>query len=205
MSIIRNDIRSSIGGLKLCLKMWTIVLGFEPAPLWYLKVKWLQVSKLLKSNLMEYLILEIFKSPFCKRNQLNHRWKGIYNSIIYRKVPQYLGPILNQCVKPLFLNFSNVSKLRVGLNRTGHMSFLTGHDQTPKFAGQVLPDRTESGLIFLTFYLTSMGYQFSYDKVPGYKFSIKNLNWDVFENKEKKDQNFVSNDLIIWELITNTC
>ena len=37
----------------------------------------------------------------------------------------------------------------VGLDRTGHMSFLTGQDRTPKFAGQVLPDRTESGLIFL--------------------------------------------------------
>jgi hypothetical protein len=66
------------------------------------------------------------------------------------------------------------------------MSFLAGQDRTPKFAGQVLPDRTESGLIFLTFYLTSMGYQFSYDKIPGFKFVIKNLNWDVFENKQKK-------------------
>ena len=37
----------------------------------------------------------------------------------------------------------------LGLDWTGHMSFLTGQDQTPKFAGQVLPDRTESGLIFL--------------------------------------------------------
>ena len=37
----------------------------------------------------------------------------------------------------------------VGFDRTGHMSFLTGQDRTPKFAGQVLPDRTESGLIFL--------------------------------------------------------
>ena len=37
----------------------------------------------------------------------------------------------------------------VGLDRTGHMSFLTGQDRTPKFAGQILPDRTESGLISL--------------------------------------------------------
>merc|ERR1712051_320914 len=36
-----------------------------------------------------------------------------------------------------------------GLDRTGHMSFLTGQDWTPKFAGQVLPDRTESGLLYL--------------------------------------------------------
>jgi hypothetical protein len=36
----------------------------------------------------------------------------------------------------------------LGLNRTGHMSFLTGQDRTPKLAGQLLPDRTESGLIF---------------------------------------------------------
>ena len=37
---------------------------------------------------------------------------------------------------------------KLGINRTGHMSFLTGQDRTPKFAGQVLPDRTESGLTF---------------------------------------------------------
>ena len=41
------------------------------------------------------------------------------------------------------------SRLKLGLNRTVHMSILTKQDQTPKFAGQVLPDRTESGLIFL--------------------------------------------------------
>ena len=33
-----------------------------------------------------------------------------------------------------------------------------GQDRTPKFAGQVLPDRTEFGLIF---YLPSTGCQFS--------------------------------------------
>ena len=36
----------------------------------------------------------------------------------------------------------------VGLHWTGHMSFLTGQDLTPKFARQVQPDRTESELIF---------------------------------------------------------
>ena len=41
----------------------------------------------------------------------------------------------------------------VGLDRTGHMSFLTGQDRTPKFAGQVLPDRTKSGLTFLNILL----------------------------------------------------
>ena len=44
---------------------------------------------------------------------------------------------------------STLVMLRLGLDRTGHMSFLTGQDRTPKFAGQVLPDRTESGLLFL--------------------------------------------------------
>jgi hypothetical protein len=68
---------------------------------------------------------------------------------------------------------SLLSYILVGLNWTGHMSFLTGQDRTPKFAGQVVLDRSESGLIFLTFYLTSMGYQFSYDKVPGHKFGVK--------------------------------
>ena len=42
-----------------------------------------------------------------------------------------------------------VSSCKIGLDWTGHMSFLTGQDRTPKFAGQVLPDWTESGLIFL--------------------------------------------------------
>ena len=42
--------------------------------------------------------------------------------------------------------FNNpTSALELGLDRTGHMSFLTGQDRTPKFAGQVLPDWTESG------------------------------------------------------------
>ena len=44
--------------------------------------------------------------------------------------------------------------LDVGLDRTGHMSFLTGQDRAPKIAGQVLPDRTESGLIFLNIFPT---------------------------------------------------
>ena len=52
--------------------------------------------------------------------------------------------------------------LKLGLNWTGHMSFLTGQDRTPKFAGQVLPDRTESGLIpkYLTYH-TITDYYFS--------------------------------------------
>ena len=33
--------------------------------------------------------------------------------------------------------------VHLGLNQTGHMSFLTGQNRTPKFSGQVLPDRTE--------------------------------------------------------------
>ena len=36
----------------------------------------------------------------------------------------------------------------VGLDQTG-LSFLTVQDQTPKIAGQILRDWTESGLIFL--------------------------------------------------------
>ena len=37
---------------------------------------------------------------------------------------------------------------QVGLDRTWHMSLMTGQDWTPEFARQILPDRTESGLIF---------------------------------------------------------
>ena len=45
----------------------------------------------------------------------------------------------------------NPRKYNLGLDRTEHMSFLTGQDRTLKFAGQVLPDRTESGLIISNF------------------------------------------------------
>ena len=48
---------------------------------------------------------------------------------------------------------TNVNKVphghNLGLNRTGHMSFLTGQNRTPKFAKQDLPDWTESRVIFL--------------------------------------------------------
>ena len=42
-----------------------------------------------------------------------------------------------------------------GLDRTEHMSFLSGQNRTPKFAGPVLPDRTKSGprLFPSTYYL----------------------------------------------------
>ena len=43
------------------------------------------------------------------------------------------------------------SFFNVGLDRTGPMSFLTGQDRTPKFAGQVLPDRTDPLLICTDF------------------------------------------------------
>ena len=42
---------------------------------------------------------------------------------------------------------STYPKSKLGLDRTGHMSFLIRQDRTPKFAGQVLSDWTESGLI----------------------------------------------------------
>ena len=39
--------------------------------------------------------------------------------------------------------------VELGLDWTWYISFLTGQDPIPKLAGQVLPDQTESGLIFL--------------------------------------------------------
>ena len=35
----------------------------------------------------------------------------------------------------------------LGLNWTGHMSFLTVQDRTPKFAGQVLSDQTKASTV----------------------------------------------------------
>ena len=54
-------------------------------------------------------------------------------------------------------NLPKLLILVLGLNRTGHMSFLAGQDRTPKFAGQVLPDRTESGLILFNILPTKYG------------------------------------------------
>ena len=65
--------------------------------------------------------------------------------------------------------------LSVGLNRTGHMSFFTGQDRTPKFAGQVLPDRTKSGLIFY---------------IPNNRISMKFFKLKQTKNFEKKNLKF---------------
>ena len=68
----------------------------------------------------------------------------------------------NSCGDVIYYIFTwQVIFNKLGLDRTGHLSFLTGQDRTPKFAGQVLPDRTESGLIFLKSYLPITGYYFS--------------------------------------------
>ena len=49
-----------------------------------------------------------------------------------------------------------------------------------------LPDRTESRLIFLKFYLTSMSHQCSYDKVHWHKFGVKKswIGVCIFENRQ---------------------
>ena len=41
---------------------------------------------------------------------------------------------------------------KLGLDRTWHMSLMSGQDRASNFAGRVLPDRTESELIFLMIY-----------------------------------------------------
>ena len=70
------------------------------------------------------------------------------------------------------------------------MSFLTKQDWTPKFAGHDQLDRTESGLIFLTFYLTSIGYQFSLAKIPGLKFVVKSSKLGSIEKKKLENKFF---------------
>ena len=64
---------------------------------------------------------------------------------IYNHQPGCVNGGLNSEVFSLWVQSSKM--VEIGLNRTGHLSFLT--------------DRTESGRTFLTFYLISMGYQFS--------------------------------------------
>ena len=62
-----------------------------------------------------------------------------------------IGQLISKCLLGDFNSPKKRTKtirLEVGLDRTGHMSLLTGQDRRPKFTGQVLPDRTESGPIF---------------------------------------------------------
>ena len=74
----------------------------------------------------------------------------------------------------------------VGIKWTGHMSFLTGQDRTPKFAGQHLPDRTISGLTFLNILL--------------HKNTRRNYEKKKIEKKflKKKIENFEKNFLDIF-------
>ena len=71
----------------------------------------------------------------------------------------------------------------IGLNRTGHMSFLTGQDQTPKFAGQFLPDRTKSGLIFLNIFIPSMIYW--------HKVGVKSSKLGYIQELKKINEKFI--------------
>ena len=57
--------------------------------------------------------------------------------------------ITNQVSVPVICGTNTGYHGKLGLNRTRHISFLTGQDRTPKFAGQVMLDQTESGLIFV--------------------------------------------------------
>ena len=70
---------------------------------------------------------------------------AVYLSFLPSKIPA-----LRIEVSEIGAKYGVAFKLHIGLDRTGHMSFLTGQDRTPKFAGQVLPDRTESGLLFIS-------------------------------------------------------
>ena len=60
----------------------------------------------------------------------------------------------------------------VGLDRTEHMSFPTGQDRTPKFAGRVLPDRTKFGPTFFpsTYQMQVIN---SIKEVTGHEFGVK--------------------------------
>ncbi len=118
----------------------------------------------------------------CTKMDADSSAKNILNA------PEFICPICLSKPKSFGFQWKKASlgvHSPLGLNRTGHMSFLTGQDRTPN-----LLDRTESGLIFLTFYLTSMGYQLSYDKVPGHKFGVKKSQLGCIWKWKKKALNF---------------
>ena len=56
---------------------------------------------------------------------------------------------MTQCPKTIKVAIEFI----IGLNQTGHMSFLTRQDQTSKFAERVLPDRTKPKHTFQTFFI----------------------------------------------------
>ena len=80
------------------------------------------------------------------------------------------------------------------IRQVGIQGLLKNPGKKPNFAGQVLPNRTKSGLIFISI----LQYQFSKDKVCGNKFCVKSSklgctgkfrNWrKEFEKKKKKNE-----------------
>ena len=81
----------------------------------------------------------------------------------------------------------------------------TGPDTQICRTGPAGPDwiQTESGLKFLTFYLTtSMGYQLSYDKVLGHKFGVKKSKLGcIWKKKKKKILKFFKKFFLIFSSI----
>ena len=135
---------------------------------------------------MVYLVIWFF----LKLSRLILQWKTKVTLGVLCSKP-YFKPFLE--MKPLkstlgvYLNVMGSNA--VGLDRTGHMSFLTGQDRTPKFAGQVLPDRTKSGLMSKSI----LQYRFSKNKVCGHKFGVKSLQLGCtgkFKNWRKKFEIF---------------
>ena len=105
------------------------------------------------------------------------------NSSSSSKLPKHRIPIKKSLTNLngwLLDSFIKIQCSRLpGLNNMYHRHFhQPGQDLTPKFAGQVLPDRTESGHKFLKFYLTSISCLFLYNKVIN--LVSKNLHLEVF-------------------------
>ena len=128
------------------------------------------------------IALESSAFPFCTAYLLsgNTKWA------IVMRIHQLKGMWVKfMDLKRLNLNFLFLTEETqyiyiVGLDRTGHMSFLTGQDRTSKFAGQVLPDRTESGLILLNILLHKKNYEKKNLKKKFWKKNFENFFLDFF-------------------------
>ena len=85
----------------------------------------------------------------------------------------------------------------LGLDRTGHMSLLTEQDRTPKFARQVLPDRTESGLLFLKHFTCQAG-DHKISKFPGHMIGVKNAHRQDKERNKRFVKKFFEKNIFFW-------
>ena len=111
--------------------------------------------------------------------------KSFTNSYIFSRDVTKLG--IGYYKQSFVASWQKFVSFSVGLDRTEHVSFLTGQDRTPKFAEQVLLDRTEFELVFPNILPTQIWCQKLLHQINEQKELLKNLKNNFEKKKSKKN------------------